>query len=209
MLPLDHILWTVPDLQSGISLFEQMTGVRAGIGGRHPGRGTQNALASFGEGCYLEIVAPDPAQPLENNYGAIVHARQAPGLITFVMRCTDMAPVASAAARLGLPWDGPNPCSRQRPDGEFLHWRLGFTEGSAFGDYLPYYIDWQDTPHPSETAPGGLQLLEFEVIHPKADELRAIYRELGIAVPVRRALQPGMRALVACPAGQIVLTSLL
>lgn len=212
MLHIDHILWAVPDLDQGIALFEQLTGVRPAPGGSHPGRGTRNALASFGNNQYIELLAPDPAQDLSalppQSFGATALALPAPALFTFCVASPDMAALEASAKRLGLPFQGPNASSRLQPDCSTLHWRLGYTEGTRFGRCAPFYIDWQDSVHPSTVVPGGLSLRDFEVLHPEATELGAMFEGLGLAVTVRRADRPGLRAVLGTPAGEVVLTSL-
>src|SRR5438132_281047 len=59
----DHIVYATPDLQAGIDALEKRLGIRATAGGRHPGRGTQNALIALGPATYIEIIGPDPDQP--------------------------------------------------------------------------------------------------------------------------------------------------
>lgn len=210
MLKIDHLLWAVPDLRAGIDYFEELTGVRPVEGGSHPGKGTRNALLSFGGGQYIELLGPDPEQDLATVSGGFVQditARPGPGLLTFAMHCTDMTALAAAAAKAGLPFQGPFDSSRAQPDGTKIHWTLSHTTGSAFGLYLPFYIDWLDTKHPSVTVPGGLELLDFEVVHPQATELAALYETLGVGVRVRRGDRPGMRALIQAGGTEVVLSS--
>ena len=47
---LDHIILGCSDLDRGIDLLEQNTGVRPAFGGVHPGRGTGNAVDRRGHG---------------------------------------------------------------------------------------------------------------------------------------------------------------
>lgn len=210
MLNIDHLLWAVPDLHAGMDFFEELTGVRPVEGGSHPGRGTRNALLSFGDGRYIELLGPDPAQDPATVSGGFledIQARSGPGLLTFAMQCTDMDRLEAAAATAGLPFQGPFDSSRAQPDGTEIHWRLSHTTGSPFGLYLPFYIDWLDTKHPSVTVPGGLTLLDFEVVHPQANELNAYYQALDVGVRVRRGDRPGMRALIKAGATEVVLSS--
>ena len=68
-----HLVVGVRSLPEGIAEFEQLTGIKAAVGGKHPGRGTENALVSLGEGRYLEIIAPQAGA--KAGHGRRRHAR--------------------------------------------------------------------------------------------------------------------------------------
>src|SRR6267143_4957791 len=112
---LDHLILGCNDLDRGIDLVEENTGVRPAIGGVHPGRGTRNALLSLGERRYLEILAPDAAQ------GQIVHFPQIlgmtePRLIGWAVHPPGMAATAKLLRENQIAFKGPDDGSRQRPD---------------------------------------------------------------------------------------------
>src|SRR5689334_1224334 len=56
----DHVMLGVADLDAGVREFEERTGVAPRYGGEHPRLGTHNAIASLGDGTYVEIIAPRP-----------------------------------------------------------------------------------------------------------------------------------------------------
>jgi hypothetical protein len=60
----DHLVVGIRSLPEGIAEFESLTGIKPGVGGKHPDRGTENALVSLGGGGYLEIIAPQPGATL-------------------------------------------------------------------------------------------------------------------------------------------------
>src|SRR3954468_10236737 len=97
----DHLLLGVSDLDDGIDWFEQRAGVRAVMGGVHPGRGTRNALVALAGGCYLEILAPDPAQTASECWFP-VRTLPEPRLITFAVRTDDLNRTADSLRPAGL-----------------------------------------------------------------------------------------------------------
>jgi hypothetical protein len=184
----DHILLGSMDLESGIAWVEQRTGVRAIIGGAHPGRGTRNALLSFGRLQYLEIIAPDPAQPnIHDEFG--LAQLSSPRIVQWAVHTEDIAAVKRATGAAGVKTIGPASGSRQRPDGTMLKWQtLGIEQTTPL---LPFFIQWEPgSPHPSIDAPqlGTVKSLRFET--PQPDELGRILRAAAIQADIRRSDRP-------------------
>jgi len=110
---LDHVLLGCNNLAGGIDFVEQRTGVRAAIGGVHPGRGTRNALLSLGERRYLEIIAPDPKQDGIEGFAQkqVAHLKQlaSPHLIGWAAHPGDLEKFSVRLREAGIAFDGPRP----------------------------------------------------------------------------------------------------
>ncbi|MBA3887768.1 MAG: VOC family protein [Acidobacteria bacterium] len=204
----DHLLLGVPDLETGIGWVEQRTGVRAVVGGVHPGRGTRNALIALAGRHYLEILAPDPAQ--EGGGRADLLALREPRLITWAAVATDIGSLATRVRAAGLSAPGPRPGSRARPDGRLLEWTtIGIESAFASGgiDPLPFFIQWAPgSPHPSQDSPRGCALTSLEFEHPDADRLRDTLSRLGIDAATREGKAVRIAAALTAPKGRLVLT---
>ncbi|MBV9632210.1 MAG: VOC family protein [Xanthobacteraceae bacterium] len=202
---------SAPDLEAAVADFEQRTGVRPSEGGRHPGQGSRNVLATLGNGCYLEIIGPDLSQDRTNNLGEVLSRLTAPTLLKFAVGTRDIEAVHQRASKLGL-WplassgartNGPFAMSRTLPTGEVLKWRLLLLGSASYEGYVPFFIQWDSEPHPSQTAASGCTLERFWVEHPDAAGLAKLYSELQVAVDVVPASQPRLNLALQTPKGRV------
>ncbi|MEO8503465.1 MAG: VOC family protein [Acidobacteriota bacterium] len=203
----DHLLLGAPDLDRGVAWIEARAGVRASAGGSHPGKGTRNALLALGSRRYLEILAPDPAQPAMSGRLATrlqqVAGRE-PRLILWAAATTDLDDLVRRAGAANLELEGPLAGSRSRPDGEVVRWRVAIAVGATadrLEGALPFFIEWQTPLHPSLDSPAGCDLLTLDLASPYPDELRDVLACLGIEAVVRTAKQNGLSARLQTPLG--------
>jgi Glyoxalase-like domain len=190
------------DLDEAIATVAAATGVRAAMGGAHAGQGTHNALASFGDGSYLELIGPDPAQsdrPLGDRFVGLT----TPTVVLFVVRTDDHAAKVAAMRAAGFDSDV-MPLSRLTPDGDMLSWHMVRTTGHGIGPLMPMFIDWGAMPHPSEVNPGGLSLDSFTVVSDRPEDVKEVYRRAGIdGIDVVAGDGPGFAATISGPGGSM------
>ncbi|MCE8009407.1 VOC family protein [Aestuariivita sp.] len=205
-IELDHLLWAVPDLDAGAQLFDRLTGVASVTGGSHPGFGTRNALSGLSDSTYIELIAPDPAQDLSGTMGEAIAALPAPKLFTFALKSDDLSATAAAAQSVGVSVEDPIAMSRTTPEGVCLDWSILRISDARWPGRLPFFIDWQGSPHPAATTPGGCTLEAFYALDPEATALAEIYAAIGCPVPVHAGASTGFVAQFATPNGTVVFT---
>ena len=205
----DHLLLGTRDLDAGIEWVAETFGVKAAVGGSHPGRGSRNALIAFRQRRYLEIIAPDPAQPPEN-LTRNLRTLEEPRLIAWASASTDLSALAKRLQERGQRVTGPLDGARIRPDGGKLAWRtLSLEEAfeQAGADPIPFFIQWSpESSHPSQDSPQGCDVIGFAIEHPKADAVRALLAQAGIDADVRQAKSCRLIATLDTPKGRVVLS---
>src|SRR5579871_788662 len=208
---LDHILVGSADLDCGVAFVEERTGVRAALGGVHPGRGTRNALLSLGERRYLEIIAPDPAQTQVPDFAVplleLLKSFSAPALVGWAARPRDLEALAAQLKAQGIAFDGPRPGSRQRPDGRLLKWKT-LSLHDDHNHVLPFFIEWDPgSPHPSTDAPAGCALQSFTIADPDPPALGKLCAQLSLRAPVEQGSLSRLLARIQGPRSTLDLSS--
>lgn len=204
--PVDHLVYATPDLDRGVREIEDLLGIRATAGGRHPGRGTRNALLALGDGDYLEIIGPDPDQPPPPParwFG--IDTLSSSRLVAWAAKSSDVDGLRDQALRQGIALGSVQAGRRRQPDGVELSWR--FTDpGHVVADgVVPFFIDWGQSPHPSRSAARGATLVELRAEHPRDRDIQWMFQTLGIQIPVSAAVQPALVAIVEGRLGRVEL----
>ena len=203
---LDHLVFGVPHLDQGIDMLERQTGVRPAFGGRHPGRGTHNALLALGGRQYLEVIAIDPSQA--NAAGLLfpeLRTLSQPAFVSWAIAVGDVADAARRARAAGCEAIGPLEGARARADGSLLAWRTLRVVHPSMG-LVPFFIAWgSDAAHPSQDAPAGCTLAGLEMEAPDSSSMVRLLKELGADAQVVPGPRTRLKARLQTPKGPVEL----
>jgi hypothetical protein len=120
-------------------------------GGEHASGDTHNALVTFTDGSYFEIIAfKEPDRPQPHRWWPRLQTGE--GFVDFALASDDLHAEAEQLRQRGLAVEGPIDGGRLRPDGKRLEWRTILLSDQA-GTPLPFVI--QDVTDRSLRVPGG------------------------------------------------------
>jgi hypothetical protein len=209
---LDHIVWICDDLERGSRQFEDLTGVAPIFGGVHASGVTENAIIGLGARRYLEILAPVPGHGSElDEWARLASKAKVARVLTYCLRGPHPLEELARATR-ARGWKNANveENGRTRPDGVRLQWQWLAPVVEPFGVAFPFFIDWLDSVHPSESAPASevnrrVSLQGFSVGHPQAQLLARTLHNLGFSVDTFEAPKTSFRVQLDTPRGPVLL----
>ncbi len=199
------------DLALASASIADLLGVVPVPGGRHVGHGTHNELLSLGAATYLEVIGPDPTQTeLGGPRPFGIDGLTEPALVAWCVRpVRPLGEIIAETRSAGIELGDVTAMSRRRPDGVLLEWQLTFAQlEGPFGPALPFMIDWGGSAHPTESLPPGATLVELEVVHPDAQQLRIAFDIIGLddSVALQTGPQRAMRARITTQSGEVTLS---
>jgi len=195
----DHAVIAVRDLAAATQTYQTL-GFTVSPGGKHTGRGTENAIIRFGLD-YLELLAiadeqEARAQGLNRAALADFLREHDGGLVGYALAAQNIAEDAERLRAFGLAVDGPFEMSRERPDGTTLAWHLAVPEGIPWRRPWPFLIEWQ-TPdvarlaveRPGKQANGVTGVWGVSVVVRDLEAGIALYRDgLGLHLRERKSI---------------------
>ncbi len=157
---LDHIVILVTDLARASADYADL-GFTVTPGGAHTSGATHNALITFADGTYFELIAfTDLAKAPSHRWGAQI--AQGEGFIDFALLSDDLAAESIVRHPGVVPTNGPIEMGRLRPDDQRIDWRI--ISLSATQSALPFVIE-DVTPRPLRVPDGAAMRHRLPVTH--------------------------------------------
>ena len=194
-LTLDHIAVVCADLKTGTDWLSEKLGVPLHNGGKHVRFGTHNNLLGLADGLYLEVIAPDRAACIDGScWFGLDQAPVSPQWGNWICRADNLTAMRDLTGPV---------VSMARGD---LKWQITVPDDGSLpmGGGFPTLIKWADnTPHPAIHLPDSkCKLVQWEVLHPNADDLRWMCRVKDARVVFNVAETIGFRAIFDTPSGR-------
>lgn len=149
-IAIDHVVVAVNDLQQAMTDYEAL-GFTVTPGGDHAHRGSHNALITFQDSSYIELIAFKHEPPVKDNtWWDLLQIGE--GLVDVAVLSADLPADTARLETAGHTIAGPIQGGRHRPDGIEIAWRVARVDVDA-DNRLPFVID--DLTDHDLRVPGG------------------------------------------------------
>jgi len=184
---IDHVVVAVADLAQTIQDYERL-GFTVTFGGDHAHRGSHNALITFQDGSYIELIAFKHEPPVKDNtWWDLLQTGE--GLVDFALVSDDLLSELQRLTSQNLEIIGPMEGGRLRTDGVRVAWRLARLNVNG-AERLPFVID--DITDRDLRVPRGADAIHANGVTGIAGVTVAV-TSLTAAEPPFRALLGGAR----------------
>lgn len=207
MKNLDHIVYAVSNLEQAMDDIEKRFGIRPTYGGKHENEGTHNALLHLGDDCYFEILAVDPDNDqIKQSRWMGIDLIEKPTLTRWAVRATDMDRPMDILKKIMPSLTHTTTGMRKREDDSILKWKLSLPLSGPLVEIVPFFIDWQDSEHPSKKLPSACKLVSLKAIHPDPALITSVLQKLALDIEVEKGPEIALVATINTPNGVQTIT---
>ena len=206
--PIDHIVYSVFDLDKSIAKLEELLGVRPIFGGYHKTFGTKNALINLGKGIYLELLAADSTNTeVQKPRWMGVDALKEEQVTRWALKSDSLENDSLALKKYNRQMGQIAKGSRNAANGSLLEWELIMPLALPEVEIVPFILDWGASGiHPQTLLPEmGCELLELYGTHPNPELYTAIFKALGTSFRIAKSSEIRLKLVIKTPKGIIKL----
>jgi catechol 2,3-dioxygenase-like lactoylglutathione lyase family enzyme len=139
---IDHVIILVDDLDHGIEQYRNL-GFTVNPGGKHP-RYTHNALVTFADGSYLELISfyehPASTAPGEGHRW-FRHVGKGGGIIDYALAAPSLDSLVADSDARGFTHGTATPGARKRTDNVEIAWKSAMAKDDPNVGALPFLIE--------------------------------------------------------------------
>ncbi len=202
---IDHIVYSVTNLEKAIEYFEKATGVLPVFGGYHLTKGTKNALVNLGNQCYLEILAVDDQNTtIQAPRWMGVDLIQAPQVTRWCLKSDDLQGDSATLKEVNPALGKINGGQRKTATGDLLAWEMILPLATPAVDILPFMVDWKKSAiHPTENLKPEVGFDHLKLFHPEPIKMNAVLGKLGVTVTAQKARHASIKVVLNTPKGLV------
>src|SRR5690625_1391286 len=148
MLSLDHIVIASSDLEKASKKYEETFDIKTVKGGEHESWGTYNYLAYFSNDSYIEWLGSSKTAIARNSDNPLIQhlvyllGRGLQEPYQLALQTCNLDGFVEHFQSEKIPFIGPVPGKRKRPDGKMITWRMLFPTYNFKTETLPFLIEW-------------------------------------------------------------------
>lgn len=166
---LDHVIIAVDDLKAAVRDYRAL-GFTVELGGVHANRATRNALITFADDTYVELLAATGEPPVPGLVDFSVLLQGGEGLVGFALRTDDLDAEVTRLRADNVAVGDAIPGERRRDDGTLIQWKLALLDGG----FAPFLIQ--------DVTPRHLRILRDPALTHHPNSARGL---TSIAITVR------------------------
>lgn len=175
---IDHIALGVSNTLEGIDYVEQLTGVRAFLPEGHSDNFYLSAAVNLGNGCFLEIIGPNPNHTGFNPFKQILKALPEPRLMFWYIGTHDFGTAKSVINQNGFKLERYNHIKKTKGD-QVIDYQIAII-GKGFYSEQPNLIQWNQVPDKVYNNGDACHITDFKINFKNANALKALFEKLGI-----------------------------